>query len=283
MTASLHITEYTDPACPWAYSAEPFRLKLEWLYGDAITWDLRMVGLSDDPEAAVKAGFTPEVLSGAMKRIADLHGMPIDTAVRERMAASVPACRAVVATRLHAPEAERALLRALRVRGFRGELIDEESTLAGAARDARIDPADLAAWMAEDATQDALDADMAAAREPSAAARVMDARLADWPGGRRYTCPSYELVRVSDGLQLSAPGFQPFRVYDVLTANLAPETPRRDQPESVAEVLEWAGTPLATREVAEICDLDDTEAVAELEKVAISDPVGDSTFWTLDG
>jgi hypothetical protein len=209
--------------------------------------------------------------------------MPIDTSIRERMSASIPACRAVVATRLHAPESERAVLRSLRVRGFRGELIDEESTLAGAARDARLDPAELAAWMAEPPTQDALDADMAAAREPTAAARVMDARLADWPGGRRYTCPSYELVRVSDGLQLSAPGFQPFRVYDVITANLAPDVARREAPGSVAEVLEWAGEPLATREVAEVCDLDDAEAVTELEKVAVADPVGDSAFWTLDG
>jgi protein-disulfide isomerase-like protein with CxxC motif len=278
---SIQITEYTDPACPWAFSAEPFRLKLEWMYGDAIAWDLKMVGLSEDPDAAVRAGFTPEVLAGAMSRIADLHGMPIDTTVRERMAASVPACRAVVATRLHAPEQERAVLRALRVRNFRGELLDADETLAGAALDARIDPADLTAWMAEAATQDALDADMAAAREPSAAARVMDERLAGWSGGRRYTCPSYELVRPGDGLQMSAPGFQPFRVYDVLTANLAPDAERREKPTEVAAVLEWAGHSLATREVAELCEIDDDEAREQLLAVASEEPVGNSAFWTL--
>jgi predicted DsbA family dithiol-disulfide isomerase len=281
MAATIHITEYTDPACPWAFSAEPFRLKLEWLYGDAIDWSPRMVGLSEDPEDAVRAGFTPEVLSQAMARIADLHGMPIDTSIRERMSASVPACRAVVATRLNAPDRERAVLRALRLRNFRGELLDADETLAGAARDARIDPADLAAWMAEGATQDALDADMAAAREPTAAARVMDERLAGWSGGRRYTCPSYELVRVSDGLQLSAPGFQPFRVYDVITANLAPEIERREKPTDVATVLEWSGIPLATREIAEICEITDEEAHTHLLEVATPDNVGTSAFWTL--
>lgn len=281
MATSIHITEFTDPACPWAFSAEPFRYKLRWLYGDAIEWSLRMVGLSEDPEAAVRAGFTPEVLSNAYKKISDLHGMPIDTSIRERMAGSIPACRAVVATRLNAPDAERAVLRALRLRNFRGELLDADETLAGAATDAGLDPADLATWMADAATQDALDADMAAAREPTPAARVMDERLGSWSGGRRYTCPSYEAVRVSDGLQLSAPGFQPFRVYDVLTANLAPETPRRAKPDAVAEVLEWAAEPLATREVAEICELEDAEAHEELAKVATPDPVGSSAFWTL--
>jgi predicted DsbA family dithiol-disulfide isomerase len=281
MAATIHITEFTDPACPWAFSAEPFRLKLEWLYGDAIDWSPRMVGLSEDPEAAVRAGFTPEVLSQAMARIADAHGMPIDTSIRERMAASVPACRAVVATRLNAPDRERAVLRALRIRNFRGELLDDDATLAGAARDALIDPADLTAWIADPATQDALDADMAAAREPSAAARVMDERLASWSGGRRYTCPSYELVRIGDGLQLSAPGFQPFRVYEVLAANLAPEVERREKPDSVATVLEWAGAPLATREVAEICEIDDAEAHTQLTEIATPEAVGDSAFWTL--
>ncbi|WP_027004638.1 DsbA family protein [Conexibacter woesei] len=281
MPATIHITEYTDPACPWAFSAEPFRYKLEWLYGDAIAWSTRMVGLSEDPEDAVRAGFTPEVLSQALARIADLHGMPIDTSIRERMSASIPACRAVVATRLNAPDRERAVLRALRLRNFRGEPLDADETLAGAASDARVDPADLAAWMADPATQDALDADMAAAREPTAAARVMDARLADWPGGRRYTCPSYELVRASDGLQLSAPGFQPFRVYDVLTANLAPEIERRDKPTDVATVLEWSGEPLATREIAEICEITDEEAHTQLLEVATPDNVGTSAFWTL--
>jgi hypothetical protein len=32
--AAVRIVEYTDPACPWAYSAEPGRRRLDWLYGD---------------------------------------------------------------------------------------------------------------------------------------------------------------------------------------------------------------------------------------------------------
>ena len=35
--ADVVIFEFTDPGCPWAYSAEPFRRRINWLYGDRIT------------------------------------------------------------------------------------------------------------------------------------------------------------------------------------------------------------------------------------------------------
>jgi predicted DsbA family dithiol-disulfide isomerase len=278
MAAELTITEYTDPACPWAFSAEPFRWKLNWMYGDQLTWDVRLVGLSDDTEAMLAAGFTPEVLSGAYAKISAEHGMPIDTSVRERLSASIPACRAAVAAKLNAPEQMRALVRALAVRNFRGELLDAPQTINGAAADIGLDPAALRAWMEEPATQAALDEDMAAARQPTPAARVQDERLANWSGGRRYTCPSYELQ--SNGSQLSAPGFQPFRVYDMATANLAPGLERRAKPGSVTELLAWAGTPLATQEVAVVCELSLEEAREQLAAVAVEDRVGDDAYWS---
>jgi predicted DsbA family dithiol-disulfide isomerase len=278
---SLTLTEFTDPGCPWAFSAEPFRLKLSWLYGDQLDWRVRMVGLSETAQESLDKGFTPEVQARAFAAIARDHGMPIDTHVRERMAATVPACRAVVAARLHAPERMRPLLRALRVRHFAGELLDAPATIDGAATDAGIDSAALAQWVQDGDVQAALDEDMAAARQPAPAARVLDARLADWPGGRRYTCPSYELVRDSDGVQISAPGFQPFPVYDVVTANLLPGVERRAAPASVEEVLAWAATPLASQEVATVCDLPLAEAREQLSHVAVERPVGSDGYWSL--
>jgi predicted DsbA family dithiol-disulfide isomerase len=283
MAADVRITEYTDPACPWAYSAEPFRRRLSWLYGEQLEWDVRLVGLSDDPAAMERHGFTPQVLSDNYKKISRDHRMPIDTRVRERLAASIPACRAVVAAKLHAPEQMRALLRRLRVRNFSGELLDADETIDGAATDAGIDPAQLRAWMAGDDVQAALDEDMAAAREPMPAARVLDAKLANWSGGRRYTCPSYEIERLADGVRIAVPGFQPFAVYDVITANLLPGLDRRADPEDVAEVLAWTGTPLASIEVAVVCDIPFEDARERLSRRAVEQPVGFDGFWTLPG
>ena len=281
--ADVCITEYTDPGCPWAYSAEPFRRRLSWLYGDRLEWRVHLVGLAESPDEYVARGFTPERQSQAYTTIAREHGMPIDTAPRSRMAATLPACRAVVAARLRAPEHERRLLRRLRVRNFSGELLDEPQTIAGAARDAGLDPAELEVWMREDEVETALREDMAAAREPLAAARVLDHKLANWSGGRRYTCPSYEVVRVSDGVRIAVPGFQPWAVYDVVTANLVPGVDRREPPESVEQVLEWTGTPLATQEVAVVCDVGFAEARERLGRVAEERHVGADGFWTLDG
>src|SRR3954449_480205 len=152
--AEVLITKYTDPGCPFAFSAEPFRRRLQWLYGDQIEWRLRMVVLAQAPEEYLDKGFDTSKQAESFKRLAGDHGMPMDTRERPRMAATAPACRAVVAARLHAPEAERALLRRLRVRHFAGQLLDEPATIADAAVDAGLDPAALAAaWMdGEDVT-----------------------------------------------------------------------------------------------------------------------------------
>jgi 2-hydroxychromene-2-carboxylate isomerase len=281
VAADVCITEYTDPGCPWAYSAEPFRRRLSWLYGDRLEWKLRLVGLSESPADYVERGFTPEKQSRAFAAIARDHGMPIDTSVRSRMAATTPACRAVVAARLHAPEAERTLLRRLRIRHFSGQLLDEPETIHAAARDAGLDPADLDDWTREADVEAALREDMASARHPSSAARVLDAKLANWSGGRRYTCPSYEIARTSDGVRIAVPGFQPFAVYDVVTANLVPGVDRREPPASVEEVLRWTATPLASKEVAVVCDISVQDAREALGHVADEEHVGFDGFWSL--
>lgn len=278
--ADVCITEFTDPGCPWAWSAEPFRRRLQWLYGDALTWERRMVVLADDPQEYIDKGFTPEKMAKAYATIGRDHGMPMDTSVRPRMAATAPACRAVVAARLHAPDAGDVLLRAFRVRNFAGQLLDDPATLEGAAADAGLDAEELRGWMAGDDVESALDADRAAAREPIPAARVLDDKLANWSGGRRYTCPSLEIIRRSDGVQLAVPGFQPFAAYDVVLANLVPGAARREPPSSVLEVLEWAGEPLATREVAVLCDIGHDEAREALGRVATERHLGFDGLWS---
>jgi predicted DsbA family dithiol-disulfide isomerase len=278
--ADVLITEYTDPACPWAYSAEPFRRRLNWLYGDRLRWETCMVVLAEDPAEYLERDFTPERQSAAFARISRDHGMPIDTHVRPRMATTAPACRAVVAARLHAPQAERRLLRRLRIRHFAGELLDEPETVAGAGRDAGLDPAELERWMAGDDVARALERDRARSREPMPAARALDHKLANWSGGRRYTCPSYEIVRLSDGVKIAVPGFQPFAAYDVVLANLLPDAERHEPPERVEDVLAWTGTPLATKEVAVVCDIDVARAREALGRVAVETHLGFDGLWS---
>jgi predicted DsbA family dithiol-disulfide isomerase len=280
--ADIRINEFTDPGCPWAWSAEPFRRRLDWLYGDRIDWRVRLVGLSESPDDYLEKGFTPERMASSFADIAMEHHMPIATHERPRMAATMPACHAVVAAREHAGErAARALLRALRVQHFGGGLLDEPETIEAAAKAAGIDPALLHGWCADPAVEAALQVDMAAAREPIPAARVLDDKLANWSGGVRYTCPSYEIIRVADGVQIAVPGFQPLAVYDVILANLIPDLERRDDPQSVDEVLGWADEPLATQEVAVLLDCSLEGAREELGRVAVETHLGFDGLWTL--
>lgn len=270
---SLDVTLFTDPACPFAFCAEPARLRLAWHYGDQLRWQTRMIVLTLEPGEAEK-------LAEGAPTLQRRYGMPIDPAPYARPASSAPACRAVVAARLHAPEREQSLLRRLRVRAMLGGLLDDRGLLDAAARDVGIEPSQLDRWCALDEVDEALRADIEAARCPPPAARALDHKLGGPVQRRRYTAPSYEIRRDDDGRALAIPGFNPVEAYEAAIANLAPELVRRAKPETVAEVLAWAGQPLATAEVAAIAQLDTAQARAALSHIAQPTAAGADFYWS---
>jgi 2-hydroxychromene-2-carboxylate isomerase len=264
----LDVELFTDPACPFAFSAEPVRLRLRWHYGDELRWTTRMIVLTREPGEAEKLA---EGAPGLQRR----HGMPIDPRPAPRPASSEPACRAVVAARLHAPERMEALLRALRVRVMQAGLLDDPALLDAAAAGAGLDPPALAGWCATEEVGAALEADAAAARDPSPAARALDHKLGGPRSRRRYTAPSYVIGGVA------VPGFNPVEVYETAIAHCAPDLPRRPKPESVGALLEWAGEPLATAEVALVMGMEIDEARTALRPVARWQPAGADGYWTV--
>jgi 2-hydroxychromene-2-carboxylate isomerase len=212
---TLEVTLFTDPACPFAFSAEPVRLRLAWQYGDQLRWRTRMIVLTLEPGEAEK-------LAAGAPGLQRRYGMPIDPTPYARPASSEPACRAVVATRLHAPSLQEPLLRRLRVRAMLGGLLDDRQLLASAARDVGLEPSELDAWCAGEDVHQALQTDVDAARSPSPAARALDHRLGGPADQRRYTAPSYLITRADDAVTIALPGFNPFDAYEVAIANLAP-------------------------------------------------------------
>lgn len=272
----LQITHFTDPACPFAFSMEPVRQRLRWHYGDQLTWVDRMIVLTHEPGEAEKLAHGAPGLQRA-------YGMPIEPSAYPRPASSEPACRAVTAARLNAPDAASALLRRLRMRTMAGGLLDDPELIAGAARDAGLDPADLERWSRTPPVDAALQADIDAARSPDPAARALDHKLGGPRSQRRYTAPSYEIADVEHGTTITIPGFNPVETYEVAIANLAPDLIRRPSPASVHELLTWAGEPLATAEVVAITRLDDQQARAALAKVARAQAVGADCYWEPTG
>jgi predicted DsbA family dithiol-disulfide isomerase len=268
----IDVTLYTDPACPFAFSAEPARLRLRWHYGDGLRWRLTMIVLTLEPGEAEK-------LASGASGLQARYGMPIHPFPASRPASSEPACRAVVAARLHAPGSEGRLLRVLRVHTMSGGLLDDPLLIASAAREAGLDPDQLRVWSEEPDTDEALPQDIADSRQPSAAARALDHKLGGPPHERRYTAPSYELTTARASTCL--PGFNPVEAYEAAIANLDPALTRRPPPDTVTELLEWADAPLATAEVVQIMQQPEAEVRAQLARCARAVPAGADMYWTL--
>jgi hypothetical protein len=79
---------------------------------------------------------------------------------------------------------------------------------------------------------------------------------------------------------VSVAGFQPLAAYEIAIANLAPELARREDPTDVSEVLNWAGEPLATAEVAAVCAIELDDAREQLGHVATEEHIGFDGMWS---
>ena len=89
-------------------------------------------------------------------------------------------------------------------------------------------------------------------------ARVLDDKLANWSGGRRYRVPLVQVRRTSTGVRIAiVPGFQPFAAYDVVPRETSyPARTRRRADDERRRGAGWTdGSPLATREVAVVCEI----------------------------
>jgi 2-hydroxychromene-2-carboxylate isomerase len=286
MADQVEVAHYTDPSCPWAYSAEPFMRALEWRYGDGLAWRLVTIGLREDTADLERGGTTPASRVDGWRWFSDTFGMPLLTTPRARLVASGRMCRALKAAGLQGDDAQRGMLRAVRMAWFTSlHLLDEDEAFAElAAGVPGLDPERLIRDLADPAVEEAYQADRAEARAAAGigAAAIAQDRAALYDGGARFTAPS--LVFSHDGATLVAGGFQSFEAYDVCVANLAPLLPRRSQPEP-AELLAEYPQGLTTVEVAQVCrgrndppDLPGT--LADLERLAGSgeirqSPIGD--------
>ena len=281
MTKGLvRITEFTDAACPFAFSAEPDLLALRWLYGDQLEWQTRLVVLSEKKGENEAKGLTLDLVEANDARLASEHGMPINGARRPHLLVAKPGDLAVKAVQLNQPEFAARFLRALRVAWQTDHRpIDEDAVILEVAQEVGIDRDKLDVWRREPATLAALEDDKAAAREPmSAALGALDHKLAGPDDERRYTCPSLEITPATDpGRKLVAPGFQSHNAYDLMIANAAPEIERGEYATDILEVLRWADWPLAAVEVGRVMGIDRDAAAREL---VAAGAFNDRGYWS---
>ncbi|MGE0026944.1 MAG: hypothetical protein AB7U07_07555, partial [Thermoleophilia bacterium] len=76
MPARIDATLFTDPGCPWAYSALPALRVLEWRYDASLRWRLGVIGLAESSEQYVARGYTTAVRALGWTEFRDRFGMP---------------------------------------------------------------------------------------------------------------------------------------------------------------------------------------------------------------
>jgi 2-hydroxychromene-2-carboxylate isomerase len=270
---------YTDPGCPFGFNAQRQELQLMWHYGHATEIERTMIVLGERTVSFEERGMSPDMVARGRERLSGLYGMPMGSEAVTDAPATIDACRAYVGARMHAPARSLALLRALRRRAHSDQQrLDDVATIHAAGADAGIDPADVNRWLADAEVEAALRADMAATRDPLPEARALAYKLSKSDGGLRYSTSS--AVFEHRGRRVVAAGFQPFAVYEVAMASVAPGIERREAPASVAEVLEWAPFPLATSEIAELRGIERDQARGELEQAGASfTPSASDGYW----
>jgi len=289
----IEIVHFSDPGCPWAWSASPHLSVMHWRYGDQLRWRLVMIGLTEHGGVYERRGYTAEGMARGYRTFRR-RGMPFSTLPRQHVHGTWPMCRAVVAARLTDPEREWSVFRALQFAQFTTtlDLETEEGIRAALERVPGVDVDALIEAAGSPEVEAAFAQDRAEARTAEGTATEFQGKSATTPEGEvRYTAPSL-VFRAEDGRTLEAGGFQSTEAYDVVIANLDRTLTRRPPAEDVAEVLAAFPDGVTTAEVAAVMAPSNTPpdlGAAEDELIALAAAggarrvaVGHDALWAAD-
>jgi 2-hydroxychromene-2-carboxylate isomerase len=292
MSNEIAVTEFTDPGCPFAYSAAPDLAVLRWRYREQLRWRIVTIGLAEDPQRYIDAGYTPtRSVIGALE-FRRRYGMPFLSEPRARVVATTRACRAIVAARLLDPAREYEVLRALQFGWFTTKLLlDEDSDIAKALE--RVEGLDVGAIVAaidEQDTIEAYESDKSETRTAEGGPTHFQGKARQTDGPVRFSAPSL-VFETRDSRRLEAGGFQSIGAYDVLVANLDPTLERHAPPEDPLDALRLFPAGLVTQEVAAIMAQNNQEpdrlaaerALIELtgEGAVRRSALGDDALWQI--
>ena len=249
---ALSVTLFSDPGCPWAYSAIPAQTVLRWRYGSQLQWHLVTIGLAEDPQRYIDAGYTPTRSVIGQLHYRKTYGMPFSLELRERITATSRACRTIVATRLLHPGREFDVLRALQLAWFTTSLLlDQDADISTVLQNIPgLDAAGIIAAIDAPEIIEAYEADKLQTRQAEGGPTDFQGKARQTDGPVRYSAPS--IIFEHDGKRFEAGGFQSIDAYDVLVANLDPTLDRQAPPENPLDALESFPEGLTTQEVAAI-------------------------------
>jgi predicted DsbA family dithiol-disulfide isomerase len=248
--APLPLTLFTDPFCPWSWAAEPLRRRLEVEFGAEVALSYVIAGAYreiDGPALALEA-----------LDAASASGMPVDVRVflRHPPVSSHPAGLALHAAAEQGPVGP--YLRRIR----------EAVLLEGRAMDSA--PALI------DAAREAGGLDLERLRLAFGSSAVLEHFGADVERARGVPLPLLEVPDAAGGPPRRIGGREGYEGWRAAVA-AAGAVPSGDRPGIDAALRRFG--PLATPEIAAVCDLPGPRAAAELWRAALEWRVTPGPLW----
>ncbi|SDJ21628.1 Predicted dithiol-disulfide isomerase, DsbA family [Halovenus aranensis] len=268
---AVTLTQFTDPFCTWCWGAEPVLRRIQETYGDHVELAFVMGGLVDDFESFADPanGITePADVAPHWEEATQRHGMPVDASVwyENPPQSSYPACIAYEAAEFQGTAIAHRYLRRLRQ--------------AFAAEQRNIGDREVLVELADDVGLDLEQFRAALFGDRARAAFEEDRRYMHEVGARTF--PTYRVTTGDDEVQLR--GSQPFERLSEVLESAAPGLDRQS-PRSLRSFVEEYG-PVATREVAEVYQLDDEDARRKLTDLTAAGHLeerarGTGSFWAV--
>ncbi|MFT4797744.1 MAG: putative DsbA family dithiol-disulfide isomerase [Candidatus Azotimanducaceae bacterium] len=262
----VEIIEYTDPLCSIAWGTEPFKRKLQWRFGEKLSWRPVMAGLCKD-NSTVKMfqpwdGFTAgQQYLKVWKRVTDITGMPYPEDLRYMAVTTDPPCLLVKAAELQGSDMADKVLRRFRESVFfYGTPVDSVDQAAIALEG--IPGLDIKR-MLNDAKSDEVIAayltDWEETRQPNDYVRELNETETDHlkggmmfsEGYERYNLPTF--IFKGPAGERTVPGYRPYAEYEEALEAVSPGITKQaqDAPTPEQAIAKWS--TMTSKEIEVVC------------------------------
>ena len=240
------VTHYTDPWSVWCWAIEPQLLRLQERHGDALECRARLGAIHESP---VGPDFPRAEIGRMFHAARRASGMPLDpdVVIKPWSGTTHRAGIAAKAVGLSEPHLAPRFLRALR-------------------EAAMVEARDIEALEVQEDVLRALGGDADAFREALESDEATREFYSDQAEGRLRGVSGFPTVtfRNEQGLEVGVGGFQPTEAYEAALARVSGGARWVERPPpDVVDLLRRRG-PLATVEIAEVCDWMEDLATARL-------------------
>lgn len=264
MTAQrIEVIEYTDAVCSTAWGAEPFLRRLDWRFGEHLTWRKVMGGLVGNAATGRDSWdriSAAEPMRKYWKRVWHLTGMPYPNPMKLMLQSTDPLGAAVKAAELQGQDVAHAVLRRFRERIFI-DGIGPQTPDEFAAATVWVAGLDQARWRIDQTRPEvaaAYQADWRECREPNDYVRnlkhdsPMNGELKHSEGHDRYAYPTI-IFRGGPGGDQTVAGWVSYEEYEAGLEAALPGATANPRPDPTPEEAFARWPVLTSQEFTFLC------------------------------